>query len=106
MLRDGPELPAQVATLDELLLIVKRDSGLRFDPELGFHLYGADICLQAIEQGLAVVALARTVIVIAQRWIAGSVFRSRLKYSPGNGGTGCRSPHRVRSSTAEELCMS
>ena len=58
MLRDGPELPARVATLDELLLIVKRDSGLRFDPDLGFHLYGADICLQASEQGLAVVALA------------------------------------------------
>ena len=58
MLRDGPELPARVATLDELLLIVRRDSGLRFDPALGFHLYGADICLQAREQGLAVVALA------------------------------------------------
>ena len=56
-LRDGPELPAQVATLDELLLIVRRDSGLRFDPALGFHLYGADICLQAHEQGLAVIAL-------------------------------------------------
>ncbi len=58
MLRDGPELPARIATLDELLLIVRRDSGPRFDPELGFHLYGADICLQASEQGLAVVALA------------------------------------------------
>jgi hypothetical protein len=57
MLRDGPGLPAQVATLDELLLIVRRGSGLRFDPELGFHLYGADICLQAREQGLAVVAM-------------------------------------------------
>jgi glycosyltransferase involved in cell wall biosynthesis len=56
-LRDGPELPAPVATLDELLLVVRRDSGLRFDPALGFHLYGADICLQARERGLAVVAL-------------------------------------------------
>jgi hypothetical protein len=58
VLRDGRELPAQVVALDELLLIVRRDSGLRFDPALGFHLYGADICLQAREQGLAVVALA------------------------------------------------
>ena len=58
VLRDGPELPARVATLDELVLVVRRDSGLRFDPALGFHLYGADICLQAREQGLAVVALA------------------------------------------------
>jgi hypothetical protein len=57
MLRDGPELPARVATLDELLLVVRRDSPLRFDPALGFHLYGADICLQAAECGLAVVAI-------------------------------------------------
>jgi hypothetical protein len=57
VLRDGPELPAQVATLDELVLVVRRDSGLRFDPALGFHLYGADICLQARELGLAVVAI-------------------------------------------------
>jgi Glycosyltransferase like family len=57
LLRDGPELPAQVATLDELLLVVRSDPGLRFDPDLGFHLYGADICLQARERGLAVVAL-------------------------------------------------
>ena len=57
LLRDGPELPARVATLDELLLVVRRDSGLRFDSELGFHLYGADLCLQARERGLAVVAI-------------------------------------------------
>jgi hypothetical protein len=56
-LLDGPELPARVTTLDELLLVVRRDSPLRFDPALGFHLYGADICLQAAERGLAVVAL-------------------------------------------------
>jgi hypothetical protein len=58
VLRDGPELPARVATLDELVLVVRRDTPLRFDPSLGFHLYGADICLQARELGLAVVALA------------------------------------------------
>jgi hypothetical protein len=57
LLRDGPELPARVATLDELLLIVRRDTPLRFDLELGFHLYGADICFQAHEQRLGVVAL-------------------------------------------------
>jgi hypothetical protein len=56
-LRDGPALPAKVATLDELLLVVRRDTPLRFDPALGFHLYGADFCLQAREAGLAVVAL-------------------------------------------------
>ena len=57
VLRDGPDLPARVATLDELILIVRRDALLRFDPALGFHLYGADLCLQAREAGLAVVAL-------------------------------------------------
>ena len=57
MLSDGPGLPAPAATLDELLLIVRRDGPIRFDPELGFHLYGADLCLQAAERGLAVVAL-------------------------------------------------
>ena len=31
----------RVATLDELLLVVRRDTPLRFDPALGFHLYGA-----------------------------------------------------------------
>jgi hypothetical protein len=57
LLRDGPELPARVATLDERMLVVRRDTALKFEPELGFHLYGADICLQAHEQGLAVVVL-------------------------------------------------
>jgi hypothetical protein len=43
--------PAQ--TLDELLLVVRRSSGLHFDEQLpGFHLYGADICLQAATRGL------------------------------------------------------
>ena len=40
---DGPELPATVATLNELLLVVPRDTPLRFDPDLGFHMYGADV---------------------------------------------------------------
>jgi hypothetical protein len=57
LLRDGPDLPALAATLDELLLIVRRDTPLRFDPALGFHLYGADICLQAAEVGLPVVVI-------------------------------------------------
>jgi hypothetical protein len=56
-LNDGPGLPATVATLDELLLVVRRDLPLRFDPALGFHLYGADLCFQARERGLAAVAV-------------------------------------------------
>jgi hypothetical protein len=57
VLRHGTELPARVATLDELMLILPRNTPLRFDPALGFHLYGADLCIQARERGLAVVAL-------------------------------------------------
>jgi hypothetical protein len=37
--------------------VVPRETPLRFDPSLGFHLYGADLCLQARERGLEVVAL-------------------------------------------------
>jgi hypothetical protein len=58
LLREGPALPAAVATLDEVLLVLPRGTPLRFDPSLGFHLYGADICLQAKAQGLAVAALS------------------------------------------------
>jgi glycosyltransferase involved in cell wall biosynthesis len=43
----------RVRVLDELLLIIRRSSGLRFDQELpGFHMYGTDICLQAEAKGM------------------------------------------------------
>ena len=46
-------LPAQVRLLDELLLVVRRSSGLRFDEALpGFHLYGTDICLESERRGM------------------------------------------------------
>jgi hypothetical protein len=57
-LKDGPELPARIATIDELLLVVRRDTPLKFDPALRNHFYGVDLCLQAQEKGLATVALA------------------------------------------------
>ena len=45
--------PIQVRCLDEMLLILRRSSGLRFDERLpGFHLYGTDICLEAEARGL------------------------------------------------------
>jgi hypothetical protein len=56
-LDEAIELPARVATLDELLLVVPKETPLRFDPELGFHLNGADLCLQEAERGLAVFAI-------------------------------------------------
>lgn len=45
LLHDGPELPAQVATFDELLLAVPWNTPLRFDPPPGFHLYEHDASL-------------------------------------------------------------
>jgi SAM-dependent methyltransferase len=50
-------LPAEADGLDEIVLAVRRDTPLRFDPGLGFHLYGADICLAARARGLAVAVL-------------------------------------------------
>jgi hypothetical protein len=47
------EHPARVQTLDEIVLILRKSSGLRFDERLPyFHLYGADICLAAAEKGM------------------------------------------------------
>lgn len=43
-----------VESIDELLIIIRRDSGLCFDEGLpGFHLYGTDIVLTALESGLS-----------------------------------------------------
>jgi hypothetical protein len=51
--------PIQIRTLDELLLIVRKSSGLRFDEGLsGFHMYGTDICLAAQRQGMKCYAIS------------------------------------------------
>ena len=42
-------LPAPIASLDEIVLIIRVESGIRFDESLpGFHLYGTDITQQAL----------------------------------------------------------
>jgi hypothetical protein len=44
--------PQEARSLDEVVLVVRRSSGLQFDEALpGFHLYGTDLCLQARNQG-------------------------------------------------------
>ncbi len=54
-----PTMPVPVQSFDELLLVVRRGSGLRFDPGLpGFHMYGTDIACQARAQGLGAYAVA------------------------------------------------
>lgn len=53
-----PTLPHPVLTLDEVLLAVRKSSGLRFDEQVpGFHCYGADLCFEADKRGLRVVAI-------------------------------------------------
>jgi hypothetical protein len=45
--------PEPVQTLDEIVLMIRKSSGLRFDPTLPhFHMYGADICMSAKEKGM------------------------------------------------------
>lgn len=44
--------PVPIRTLDEIVLIFRKDSGLRFDEALPhFHFYGTDICMRAAEHG-------------------------------------------------------
>jgi hypothetical protein len=45
--------PRQVQTLDEIVIIMRKSAGLKFDSNLpNFHLYGADICLTAERAGM------------------------------------------------------
>lgn len=57
LLREPQALPARVETMDELLLAVPRDTPLRFEPAVGFHLYGTDMACACDEAGLASVVL-------------------------------------------------
>jgi len=51
--------PKAVQTLDELVLILRKSSGLRFDERLPhFHLYGTDICLAAAKTGMKSYAMS------------------------------------------------
>lgn len=51
--------PEPVQTLDEIVLIMRKSSGLRFDEHLPhFHLYGTDICLRAAEMGMKSYAIS------------------------------------------------
>jgi len=51
--------PGEVQTLDEIVLVLRKSSGLRFDEGLPhYHFYGTDICLRAAEQGMKSYAIS------------------------------------------------
>lgn len=51
LLDEPAPLPVAVGSLDELVLIVPKSSPVRFDPTVGYHLYGTDACLTAASLG-------------------------------------------------------
>ena len=55
----GPfRYPKAVQTLDEIVLIFRKSSGLRFSDSLRhFHMYGTDICLKAAQTGMTSYAI-------------------------------------------------
>jgi len=55
----SPSVPQEVQTLDEIVLVIRKSSGLRFDEALShFHLYGSDICLQAAQKSMKSYAIS------------------------------------------------
>ena len=47
-----PLTPSEVATIDEIVILLNRDA--RFEPDLrlpGYHLYATDLAMQALDQG-------------------------------------------------------
>jgi hypothetical protein len=58
LIGEAIEQPVPVQTLDEIVLIIRKSSGLRFDERLPhFHLYGADICLNAARMNMRCYAI-------------------------------------------------
>jgi len=51
----GPfEQPAEITSLDEMVLVIRRSADLLFDERLpGFHLYGTDACMEAQQRGMS-----------------------------------------------------
>lgn len=53
-----PSLPSAVLAVDEVMIALRKATGLRFNPEVpGFHCYGADLCFAADRAGLRIVAI-------------------------------------------------
>ena len=49
------ELPVEAQSVDELIMIMRKSSGLRFDEVMDdWHFYGPDLCLEAIKRELKI----------------------------------------------------
>lgn len=57
LLDETASLPAPVSSLDEIVLAMPRQTPLRADPALGFHLYGTDLALAAEQAGLSALVI-------------------------------------------------
>lgn len=57
LLKEPATLPCLVDSLDELLIAVRVESGLRMDPSIGFDFYATDLVLQAQESGFCAAVL-------------------------------------------------
>jgi len=56
-------LPSQVMSIDEHVIVLRKSSGVRFDPENpGFHCYGTDICHSARQIGFEAVVVDAPVV--------------------------------------------
>ena len=81
VLHEGPEAPQPVISLDELAFVVRRSSGIRFDPSLpNFHLYGTDVCLAARAVGRMAYAAHMPVIHNSQPAILGGAYLELYRY--------------------------
>lgn len=63
--------PEPVQTLDELLLVIRKPSPIRFNEKLpGFHFYGTDICMSAATMGLRSYAISAFCVHNARQYLA------------------------------------
>ncbi len=76
------DLPVAVASIDELAIILKRSSGLRFDENLpGFHLYGTDIVQTALAAGYGAYVIEAPVVHNGVRnWILPGAYMRAFSY--------------------------
>jgi hypothetical protein len=75
--------PQAIVSADELVLVIRRESGVRFDEALpGFHLYGTDIVQTALEKGLGAFVVEAPVVHNSRpiRWLDGR-FRAAWRYA-------------------------